>query len=306
MACSAFRREKMMNYRIAGIDVHKRMLAVVAADMGGEGEFQYERHTFSTTPDQWKALAQLFIEKGIQEVVMESTAQYWKPVWEALERYWQAACREQPDANPMSGSLHLAQANRARRGRKNDFGDAERLIRRYVAQELVLSFVPSAEQRLWRTVTRRKQQCVTQRARLQNQMEAFLEEAHIKLTSLVSDLLGQSGRRMMQALAEGETDPAAIAAKADRNLRASQAQLCDALGAARELKSVYRHLLKQSLEELQLLEKQIGELDQELCSLLAQHKDAVQGLASARETKLALENHTARSRPKATRIWAES
>jgi transposase len=271
----------MMNYRIAGIDVHKRMLAVVAADIAGEGEFQFERHTFSTTPDQLKALAHLFIEKGIQEVVMESTAQYWKPVWEALERYWQAACREQPEANPMSGSLHLAQAesNRARRGRKNDFGDAERLIRRYVAQELVLSFVPSAEQRLWRTVTRRKQQCVGQRARLQNQMEAFLEEAHIKLSSLVSDLLGQSGRRMMEALAEGETDPAAIAAKADRNLRASQAQLCDALGAARELKTVYRHLLKQSLEELQLLEKQIGELDQELSSLLAQHKDAVKRLA---------------------------
>jgi hypothetical protein len=77
-----------------------------------------------------------------------------------------------------------------------------RLVRRYVAQELVLSFVPSAEQRLWRTVTRQKQQRVGARVRLRNPMEAFLEEAHSKLSSLVSDLLGQSGRRMLEALGE--------------------------------------------------------------------------------------------------------
>lgn len=270
-----------MAYKIAAIDVHKRMLAVVIADVMVDGEFPYERHTFLTTPDQLKTLAQWFVEQAIQEVVMESTAQYWRPVWEALERFWQPVCQKQSEATPLSGSLHLAQAesNRARRGRKNDFEDAERLIRRYVAQELVLSFVPSPEQRLWRTVTRRKQQCVVQRTRLRNQMEAFLEEAHIKLSSLVSDLLGLSGRRMLEALAEGVTDPAAIAAKADRNLRASQAQLCDALGAAKELKPVYRRLLKQSLEELQLVEKQIRELEQELSTLLAQHQDAVQRLA---------------------------
>ncbi len=97
-----------------------------------------------------------------------------------------------------------AKSNRAPGGRKHDFGDAERLVRRLVAQELVLSFVPDAEQRLWRTVTRRKQQLTRDRVRLQNQLEAFLEEAHIKLSSLVSDLLGVSGRRMLKALAEGE------------------------------------------------------------------------------------------------------
>lgn len=270
-----------MSYKIAGIDVHKRMLAIVVADIGIDGEPTFERQTFSTSPDQLEALARQFAEQGIQEVVMESTAQYWKPVWEALELHWQPVCRKQAGSSAVSGSLHLAQAesNRARRGRKTDFADAERLIRRLVAQELVLSFVPSPEQRLWRTVARRKQQCVAQRARLQNQMEAFLEEAHIKLSSLVSDLLGQSGRRMLEALAAGKTDPAEIAAAADRNLRASQAQLCDGLGAARELKPVYRQLLKQSLEELHLLDKQIRELEQVLATLLSQHQDAVQRLA---------------------------
>jgi len=272
-----------MTYRIAGIDVHKKVLAVVVAEIASEDDKPLERRTFAATPDPLRAMAQWFIEQEVQEVVMESTAQYWKPVWEALERHWKPVCEKQPGANPMSGSLHLAQAqsNRARGGRKNDFGDAERLIRRYVAQELVLSFVPSPEQRLWRTVTRRKQQCVRERVRLHNQLEAFLEEAHIKLSSLVSDLLGQSGRRMLEALSAGETDPANIARLADRGLRATPAQLCDALSAASELNPVYRTLLKLSLEELKLIEKQIRELDQEISGLLVQHQEAVQRLAEA-------------------------
>src|SRR5262252_7136336 len=107
----------------------------------------------------------------------------------------------------MSGTLHLAQAlsNRGRRGRKRDFGDAQRLVKRLVSQELSLSFVPDTEQRLWRTLTRTKNQRTRDRVRLQNQLEALLEEAHIKLSSLVSDLLGASARRMLKALAEGET-----------------------------------------------------------------------------------------------------
>jgi len=73
-------------------------------------------------------------------------------------------------------------------GRKKDFRDAERLVKRLVARELTLSFVPDAEQRLWRTVTRRKYQLKRDRVRLQNQLESLLEEAHIKLSSLVSFL----------------------------------------------------------------------------------------------------------------------
>jgi len=228
-----------------------------------------------------QALAELLVQREVHEVVMESTAQYWKPVWEALERYWQPASKQWPEANPMSGSLHLAQAqsNRARKGRKNDFGDAERLIRRHVSEELVLSFVPSPEQRLWRTVTHRKQQLVASRVRLQNQLEAFLEEAHIKLSSLVSDLLGQSARRMLEAIAEGKLGPTEIALQADRHLRATQAQLRDALSAVTGLNPVYRSLWSQWLEELRLLDKQIAELDHQIATLLAEHREAVHRLA---------------------------
>jgi transposase len=181
----------------------------------------------------------------------------------------------------MSGKLHLAQAlsNRGRRGRKRDFPDAERLVKRLVAQELVLSFVPDPEQRLWRTVTRRKLQMTRLHVQMQNQLESLLEEAHIKLSGFVTDLLGVSARRMLQALADGETDPAALAALADKHLRATPAQLCDALGACTELNPVYRRLLKMALEELQFLEQQMGQLDQEIANLLRPHEDAVKRLA---------------------------
>jgi transposase len=269
-----------MPYRIAGIDVHKRKLALVVADVEVEEECQFERRWYGSNPEQLRALSEWLIVQQVEEVVMESTAQYWKPVWEALERYWKPRCQSRRNPERMSGTLHLAQAlsNRGRRGRKNDFRDAERLVKRLVSQELVLSFVPDAEQRLWRTVTRTRYQRTRDKVRLQNQMEALLEEAHIKLSSLVSDLLGVSARRMLNALADGETDPTALAALADQRLRATPSQLQDALGACTELNPVYRRLLRMTLDGLQFVEQQIAQLDQEIASLLQQHHDAVERL----------------------------
>jgi len=92
-----------MSYKIAGIDVHKKMLAVVVSDVEGEGEYQFERRLFGSNPEQLRSLAEWLLEQEVEEAVMESTAQYWKPVREALERFWkpcarngtaQARCRE--------------------------------------------------------------------------------------------------------------------------------------------------------------------------------------------------------------------
>jgi transposase len=271
-----------MSYRIAGIDVHKKVLAVVVSNIEIDGEQQFERRMFGSNPEQLRSLAAWLVEQEAEEVVMESTAQYWKPVREALERYWKPIREKRKGASERSGTVHLAQAqpNRGRRGRKNDFRDAERLVKRLVARELTLSFVPDAEQRLWRTVTRKKYQLRRERVRrLHNQLESLLEEAHIKLSSLVSDLLGVSARRMLKALAEGETNPAALAALVDQKLPATPEQLCDALGACTDLKPVYRRLLKMAPEQLQFLEQQVGQLDQELATLLRPHQDAVQRLA---------------------------
>ena len=269
-----------MPYRIAGIDVHKKKLAVVVADVSTHDEYKFERRWYGSHPEQLRLLAEWLIEQQVEEAVMESTAQYWKPVWEALERYWKPVCQKREGASRTSGTLHLAQAlsNRGRRGRKNDFRDAERLVKRLRSQELVLSFVPDPEQRLWRTLTRTRCQRSHDKVRLQGQLEALLEEAHIKLSSFVSDLLGASARRMLKAIAEGETDPSALASLGDKRLRATPAQLRDALGACAELNAVYRRLVKLTLERLQFVEQQMEQLDQETANLLL-HNDAVTRLA---------------------------
>src|SRR5579862_5884435 len=271
-----------MNYRIAGIDVHKKMIVVVIADVMSEGaDFEFEQRKFGATPAELQLLAEWLVDREVQEAVMESTAQYWKPVWGALERHWIPRCKKREGMEAVAGSLHLAQAqsNRGPKGRKNDYADARRLVKRLVAQELTLSFVPQPEQRLWRTITRRKHQLTRQVVRLRNQLEAFLEEAHIKLSSVLSDLLGLSGRRILKALAEGETDAVKLATLADHRLHATPAQIQNALGACADLRPEYRRLLQMTLVELRLLEAHIVELDRECAALLRSQGDAVERLA---------------------------
>src|SRR5436309_10400875 len=149
-----------MSYRISGIDVHKKVLAVVVSDVEVDGEFRFERRMIGSNPEQLRSLAAWLVEKEAEEVVMESTAQYWKPVWEALEKYWKPFREKREGARGKSGTLHLAlaQSNRGRRGRKRDFPDADRLVKRLVARELTLSFVLDAEQRVAGTVRRRRYQ----------------------------------------------------------------------------------------------------------------------------------------------------
>ena len=139
-----------MPYRIAGIDVHKKMLAVVVADVEIDGDFHFDRQKVGTTPADLRHLADWLIEQDVEEVVMESTARSWRPVWEALEQHWRL---------PAPCARECAAA--------------------------------------------RGHQITRNRVQLHYRLEALLEEAHIKVSSIVSDLLGISARRMLQALAEG-------------------------------------------------------------------------------------------------------
>jgi transposase len=108
-----------------------------------------------------------------------------------------------------------------------------------------------------------------------------LEEAHINVSSLVFDLLGLSARRMLRALASGETDPTRVAALGSPRLRATAEQLSDALGASTDLHPLYRRLLAMTLAELEVIETHMQQLDEELAGLLREHQDAVQRLAAA-------------------------
>ena len=256
-----------MSYKVAGIDIHKKVLMVVVAsaaeevqDAAGEA-IEFECRRFGTGASERNHLVSWLQQHSVREVVMESTAQYWKPIWLDLEAHFE--------------KLHLAQAhsNRAPKGRKNDFRDAKRLARRLLADELILSFVPDPEQRLWRTLTRSKHQLVRDRVRLQNQLEALLEEMRIKLSGVLSDLLGVSGRRILTSLSQGETDPVKLAELGDDRLQCSRRELADALRGSPE--PIHLEVLKLYLNRLALLDQQIGELDRLVAKALKKHEDAV-------------------------------
>jgi transposase len=252
--------------RIAGIDVHKAMLAVVVVEGTSHSCRSVARAKFGTMESELRRLAAWLSEQQVGDAVMESTAQYWKPVWMQLENQFQ---------------LHLAQAqsNRAPRGRKGDFLDAERLARRHLAGELILSFVPDVQQRLWRTMSRTKYQLRRERVQVQNQLESLLEEMRIKLSGCVSDLLGTSSRRILKALSCGEGNVELLAAMAEPRLHASRDQLTDALVQAVSLSPAHRQILGLFLDRLDLIDTQIQTLESTLAESMRQHQDAVRRLA---------------------------
>jgi transposase len=249
--------------RMAGIDVHKKVLMVVVVEASTPEE-EPVRRRFATMPSELQRFRIWLQQQGVEEAVMESTAQYWRSVWLELEPHMR---------------LHLAQAfsNRAPRGRKHDFKDAERLVRRLMADELILSFVPSGEQRIWRSMTRMKLQLTRDRVRLQNQMECLLEEMRIKLSIVVSNLLGASGLRILHALAKGETDPKQLAQLGDERLQCTEEQLVDALTG--RVQPMHREMLALQLERLQLIDQQIAQLNSMIAQAMKAHQDAVIRLA---------------------------
>lgn len=233
-------------YRIlAGIDVHKKMLAVVIR-RDQNGQPSYEQRKFGTTRSEVEHLAAYLQHEEVTEVVMESTAQYWRPVWYGLEAHFR---------------LHLCHPlrTRGRRGRKSDFRDARRLVDRLHSGDLEDSFVPGAEQREWRWLSRTRVDLKDKVGVVRNQVEGLLEQGGIKLAAVVSDAFGASGWAMLQRMARGETDVEAMIAEARGALRKKQPALREAL--AGRLSTICQLLLKQHLKQVELLRQQIAEID---------------------------------------------
>jgi len=254
-----------MTDKIAGIDVHKRVLMVVVGTPSTLTEESFGMRRFGTTSSELRHLVTWLQQCGVRDVVMESTAQYWKPVWLNLEPHFR---------------LFLAQAwsNRAPRGKKADFKDAKRLVRRHCAGELTLSFVPDSEQRAMRSLTRRRAQLTRDRVRILNQVESLLEETRIKLSSVVSDLFGGSGVRILKALAEGLSDPVKLAALADSRVQRTPEELADALTGT--VSPIQQRILKQHLAMLDLIDEQMQELLTEIGASMSEHAEAIKRLCA--------------------------
>jgi transposase len=240
---------------VAGIDVHKKMLAVIVR-LEQDGKIAYEKRKFGTTQSEIEHLTAWLQSYRVSEVVMESTAQYWRPVWYGLEAHFR---------------LHLTHPlkTRAPRGRKRDFRDAQRLSDRWCAGDLEESFIPGAEQRGWRWLTRTRVQLRRLIGVVRNRVEGLLEQGGIKLTAVASDPFGVSGWAMLKRMADGETDVTQLVQEARGALRKKEAQLKEAL--AGRLDPVYQMLLRQNLEQVELLRRQIEEVNTNLVEAMKAH-----------------------------------
>lgn len=251
-------------YRIlAGIDVHKKMLAVVIRRQSGE-HLEYRNRKFGTTRTEIEHLSAWLQSEGVREVVMESTAQYWRPVWYGLEPHFR---------------LHLTHPlkTRAPRGRKWDFRDAQRLGDRWCSGDLEESFIPGAEQRSWRWLTRTRVDLKDKITVVRNQVEGLLEQGGFKLTAVASDVFGVSGWAMLENIAAGVTDVEVLAGQARGVLRRKKAQLKEAL--AGRLEPVYRLLLQQYMDQVRLLRRQVEEINQALAEAMKDHLPALHRLS---------------------------
>lgn len=191
---------------------------------------------------------------------MESTAQYWRPVWYGLDPHFQ---------------LHLTHPlkTRAPRGRKSDYRDSQRLADRWSSGDLEESFVPGAEQRSWRWLTRTRVRLKRKLGVVRNQVEGLLEQGGIKLAAVVSDLFGASGWAMLEGIAAGETDVDKMLGEARGTLRGKKEELKQAL--AGHLEPVYGLLLKQQMEQVRLIWRQVEELNMAMKEALREHVPAL-------------------------------
>ena len=251
--------------RCAGLDVHKETV-VACLRIVERGEVSRSVRTFATTTASLTELGEWLEANGCTHVGMEATGVYWKPVWQVLA----------------DGSFELVLANAAQvknvPGRKTDVNDATWLSE-LLAHGLVRgSFVPGAEIQELRGLLRTRKQLVREKANHVRRIQKTLEEANIKLESVLSDVMGRSGRAMIEALIDGETDPAKLASLAHPKVRASAATLREALRG--RVKRQHRFLLRLHLQQIDALDAGIGDIDREADAALACFRDAVKQLST--------------------------
>jgi len=244
---------EVVHARCAGLDVHKKTVVACVRIQDGQG-IRHDVRTFDTTTSALMELAQWLHDNGCQHAVVESTGVYWKPVWHVLA----------------SDELKLVLANaehvRNLPGRKSDVKDAEWLSDLLAHGLVASSFVPPEPIVELRDLTRTRRQLVRQRVRHTQRVQKTLEDANIKLDSVISNVLGKSGRRMVEALIAGKTDPVQLAKLADFRLRASDAQLTEALRG--RVTEHHRLMLRIHLEQVDATDRTIATLDQEIERML--------------------------------------
>lgn len=249
----------------AGLDVHKDTVVACSRRVTA-GKVIREVRTFKTTTSELLALSDWLASLGATRIAMEATGVYWKPVWNILS----------------DGDFELILANAAHvknvPGRKTDVNDATWLADLLAHGLIRASFVPDTQTQEQRGLLRTRKQLTRERTRHIQRLQKTLEEANIKLDSVISDLIGTSGRAMIEALIAGETNPLRLASLASSRIKASPSILGEALRG--RVTRHHRFLLRLHLQQIDALDRAIAEVDKEVEANLAPFRDLIPVLTS--------------------------
>lgn len=239
--------------RVCGMDVHKEVVVacVRILDMQ-DGTVQSTLRRFGTMTADLLELRYWLAQEQVTHVAMESTGVYWQPIFNILEGHFEVW---------VVNAQHIKKVP----GRKTDMKDAEWIAQLLQCGLLKPSFVPDREQRELRDLTRQQTKLVQQRDAVANRIQKVLETANIKLGSVATDVLGVSGRNMIEALIGGERDVSKLADLAEKRLRHKIPQLQRALEG--EVREHHRFLLRRLLDQYDFLEKEIARISERLAAI---------------------------------------
>ena len=233
--------------RCAGLDVHKQTVVACARIASGGPPLQ-EVRTFSTTTSGLLALADWLESFGVQHVAMEATGVYWKPVWHVLEGHFELV---------LANAAHVKNVP----GRKTDVNDSTWLADLLAHGLIRASFVPPVAVQELRTLTRTRKQFVHERSAHAQRIEKVLEDANLKLSVVLSDILGKSGRAVLQAIIDGQDDPERLVSCIGR-VKASRAELLEALRG--RISTHHRFMLKLHLGHIDALDQAVAAIEKEV------------------------------------------
>ncbi len=239
--------------RCAGLDVHKKSVTVCRITPAVRGGWQKERRRFGTMTDELLKLSDWLREAQVTAVAMESTGVYWKPVFNILESEFEVI---------LVNARHIKYVP----GRKSDISDAQWIGELLQHGLLKASYIPERPQRDLRDLIRYRTSLIRERARETNRVQKVLEDANVKLASVASNVMGVSGRQMLEAIIAGNEDPEALAALAKGRLRAKIPDLQRALSG--RIRTSHRLLLRLHLEHIDDLTNKIEKLNEEIDRLM--------------------------------------
>lgn len=252
--------------RCGALDVHKKMV-VAGVRLAEESKVATDTRTFATTTTGLLELSDWLMSYGVRHVAMEATGVYWKPVWQVLSA---------------DGDFELTLANAAHvknvPGRKSDKSDADWLTELHAHGLIRPSFVPDPATAELRGLMRTRKQLVRERTSHVQRIHKTLEEANIKLDGVLADVLGKSGRAMLEAIAGGESDPERLAALAHPAVKASKEELSEALRGRPT--AHHRFLLTLHIGQIDALDAGIAKIDREVEARLASFRSAIELICS--------------------------